>query len=96
MLGWLPFIVLVLLGPIFWAFGVLLRAVTGRRVSHRRRIAQKVVAFLGMMLLAALYIPLLPRVGVVWAFDIVMLCVIVWTLVVGIFIFGEPDGPRPE
>jgi hypothetical protein len=94
MTAWLPFVVLVLLGPFFFAFATLLRVVFRRRGSDRRRVTQQVVAGIGMLLLAGLYIPLLPRVGVVWAFDIVMLTVIVWTLVVGLLIFGEPDPTR--
>lgn len=96
MLAWLPFVVLVLLGPFFFAFGKVLRVVTGRRASDRRKFLQQVVLLLGMVALAVLYIPLLPKVGVVWAFDIVMIAVIIWTLVAGILIFGEPDNARSK
>jgi hypothetical protein len=94
MLAWMPFIVLVLLGPFFFALAKLLRLVSHRRGSDRRKVTQQVVAFIGMLVLAGLYIPLLPRVGVVWAFDVVMVTIIVWTVVVGIVIFGEPDDSR--
>ena len=93
-LAWLPFVVLVLLGPLFFVLGKVLRVVTRRRVSERNKVTQQVVIVTGMVGIAALYYPLLPWVGVVWAFDIVMLVVIVWTLVVGILIFGEPDRPE--
>lgn len=90
MRAWLPFVVLVLLGPGFFAFGTALRVLLHRRSSDRRRVTQLVVALLGMCAIAALNIPLLPRVGVVWTFDIVMAAIIVWTHVVAILIFGEP------
>jgi len=94
LLAWLPFVVLVLLGPLFFVLGKVLRVVTRRRVSNRNKITQQVVIVIGMIAIAALYYPLLPWVGVVWAFDIVMLVVILWTLAVGILIFGESDRPK--
>ena len=91
MLPWLPFVVLVLLGPLFFAFGTLLRIVFHRRSSDRRKLTRQVVVLLGMVAIAGLYVPLLPRVGVVWTFDIVMICIIVWAHVVEILIFGESE-----
>jgi hypothetical protein len=95
MVAWLPFIVLVLLGPLFFALGTLLRVLTGRRSSDRRKLSRQAVIFVGMVAIAGLYIPLLPHVGVVWTFDIVMICIIVWAHVVEILIFGQPQSRRP-
>jgi len=95
MLAWLPFVVLVLLGPLFLVVGTALRVLSHRRSSNRRKLTRQVVVLLGMVVIAGLYLPLLPRVGVVWTFDIVMICIIIWAHVVEILIFGEPEKRAP-
>lgn len=89
MARYVPLIVFGLTVPAVMLVGTWLQTISQRRFTTVPSLLRFVIGYGGLVALASLYVPLAPRVGGVWAMDIVVGVAVLWQLVISIAVFGE-------